>query len=238
MDKNQFIDEYLNGKRPIEQEKWELPSESELDQDEALFDALLAQNQKAPLLTRRFRGGLLAAAAVLIAAVALFAWWDFKPQGQPQLAETKEVPVEQKDTIKVIEKPHESKSQSSHEKSANFTREVSKVHTRSLKTAQVTSAEEKASPPTPLHGEGRKEASLLGGRLEGGSAADSLNYYLTQLEKQMGDCSDNTCLAELTDLMRADERIKDLVNKIIHKQVETAYQEEYLVDTTTRYIPL
>lgn len=238
MDKNQFIDEYLNGKRPIEQDKWELPSESELDQDEALFDALLAQNPKAPLFARRFRGGLLAAAAVLIAAVALFAWWDFKPQGQPQLAETKEVPVEQKDTIKVIEKPHESKSQSSHEKSANFTREVSKVHTRSLKTAQATSAEEKASPPTPLHGEGRKEASLLGGRLEGGTAADSLNYYLTQLEKQMGDCSDNTCLAELTDLMRADERIKNLVNKIIHKQVETAYQEEYLVDTTTRYIPL
>lgn len=238
MDKNQFIDEYLNGKRPIEQDKWRLPSESELDQDEALFDALLAQNPKAPLLARRFREGLLAAAAVLIAAVALFAWWDFKPQGQRQLAETKEVPVEQKDTIKVIEKLHESKSQSSHEKSANFTREVSKVHTRSSKTAQVTSAEEKASPPTPLHGEGRKEASLLGGRLEGGSAADSLNYYLTQLEKQMGDCSDNTCLAELTDLMRADERIKDLVNKIIHKQVETAYQEEYLIDTTTRYIPL
>lgn len=238
MDKNQFIDEYLNGKRPIEQEKWELPSESELDQDEALFDALLAQNPKAPLLARRFGERLWVAAAVLIAAVALFAWWDFKPQGQPQLAETKEVPVEQKDTIKVIEKPHESKSQSSHEKSANFTREVSKVHTRSLKTAQATSAEEKASPPTPLHGEGRKEASLLGGRLEGGSAADSLNYYLTQLEKQMGDCSDNTCLAELTDLMRADERIKDLVNKIIHKQVETAYQEEYLIDTTTRYIPL
>ena len=40
------------------------------------------------------------------------------------------------------------------------------------------------------------------------------------------------------DLMRADERIKDLVNKIIHKQVENAYQEEYLVDTTTRYIAL
>ena len=135
MDKNQFIDEYLNGRHPIEQEKWELPSESELDQDEALFDALLAQNPKAPLLARRFRGGLLAAAAVLIAAVALFAWWDFKPQGQPQLAETKEMPVEQKDTIKVIEKPHESKSQSSHEKSANFTREVSKVHTRSLSSS-------------------------------------------------------------------------------------------------------
>ena len=70
------------------------------------------------------------------------------------------------------------------------------------------------------------------------NAADSLYYYLTQLENQMGDCRDSSCLAELTGLMRADERIKDLVNKIIHKQVETAYQEEYLVDTTTRYIPL
>ena len=238
MDKKHFIDEYLNGKRPIEQEKWELPTESELDRDEALFDAILAEKKQASRFTKTIGQGLLAIAAVLIAAVALFAWWDFKPQGQPQLAETKEVPVEQKDTIKVIEKPHESKTQSSHEKSANFTQEVSKVHTRSLKTAQATSAEEKASTPTPLHGEGRKEASLLGGRLEGGSAADSLYYYLTQLEKQMGDCSDSTCLAELTNLMRADERIKDLMNKIIHKQVETAYQEEYLVDTTTRYIPL
>ena len=74
--------------------------------------------------------------------------------------------------------------------------------------------------------------------MEGGSAADSLYYYLTHLEKQMGDCRDSTCLAELTNLMRADERIKDLVNKIIHKQVETAYKEEYLVDTTTRYTAL
>ena len=70
------------------------------------------------------------------------------------------------------------------------------------------------------------------------NAADSLYYYLTQLEDQMGDCRDSTCFAELGNLIQADERIKGLVQKIIHKQVETAYQEEYLVDTTTRYIPL
>ena len=70
------------------------------------------------------------------------------------------------------------------------------------------------------------------------NTADSLAYYLTRLENQMGDCRDSTCLAHLSELMRADERIKGLVNKIIHKQVETAYQEEYLVDTTTHYIPL
>jgi hypothetical protein len=70
------------------------------------------------------------------------------------------------------------------------------------------------------------------------TTADSLYYYLTQLENQMGECRDSTCLAELGNLMRADERIKGLVNKIIHKEVETAFQEEYLVDTTTLYIPL
>ena len=70
------------------------------------------------------------------------------------------------------------------------------------------------------------------------NTADSLAYYLTRLENQMGDCRDSTCLAHLSELMRADERIKGLVNKIIHKQVETAYQEEYLVDTITHYIPL
>ena len=68
------------------------------------------------------------------------------------------------------------------------------------------------------------------------TTADSLAYYLTKLENQMGDCRDSVCLAHLSQLMRADDRIKTLVNKIIHKQVETAYQEEMLVDTTTRYV--
>lgn len=70
------------------------------------------------------------------------------------------------------------------------------------------------------------------------NTADSLAYYLTRLENQMGDCRDSICLAKLSELMRADDRIKTLVNKIIHKQVETVYQEEYLVDTTTHYILL
>jgi len=68
------------------------------------------------------------------------------------------------------------------------------------------------------------------------TTADSLAYYLTKLENQMGDCRDSVCLAHLSQLMRADDRIKTLVNKIIHKQVETAYKEEMLVDTTTRYV--
>ena len=230
MDKKLLIDSYLEGKHPIEQKKWELPSESELDRDEALFDALLAERpSKSPLkgdFTSPLRGGRVGSwrgrgrllgsiAAVLIAVVALFTWWNFKPQQPTQLAEKTEEPVEQKDTTQVIKKDNVDKSQTKHVKLANLTRDVSKVSVPRSKTTRVKPAEE----PQP-----QTEAVVLA------SAADSLN--------QMGDCRDSTCLAELTGLMRADERIKDLVNKIINKQVETAYQEEYLVDTTTRYIPL
>lgn len=218
-----FLDDYLQGKHPIEQEKWELPTESELDRDEALFDALLDEKKNGPRFTRSMGKALLAIAAVLIAVVALFTWWNFKPQQPTQLAEKTEKPVEQKDTPKVIEKDNVNESPTKHVKLANLTREVDKVNVPRSKTTRVKPAEE----PQP-----QTEAVVLT------SAADSLYYYLTQLENQMGDCRDSTCLAELTGLMRADERIKDLVNKIINKQVETAYQEEYLVDTTTRYIPL
>ena len=139
MDKKLLIDSYLEGKHPIEQEKWELPTESELDRDEALFDALLAERpSKSPLkgdFTSPLRGGRVGSwrgrgrllgsiAAVLIAVVALFTWWNFKPQDQPQLAEKTEKPVGQKDTTQVIKKDNVDKSQTKHAKLANLTREV------------------------------------------------------------------------------------------------------------------
>jgi len=223
MDKKLLIDEYLQGRHPIEGKKWELPTAEELDRDEALFDALIAEKKQTSRFTRTIGRTLLAIAAVLIAVVALFTWKNFKPENQPQLADKTEELVPQEDALKVIEKDNVVKSQTSHVKLANLTCEVDKVNVPRSKTTRVKPAEE----PQP-----QTEAVVLA------SAADSLYYYLTQLENQMGDCRDSTCLAELTGLMRADERIKDLVNKIIHKQVETAYQEEYLVDTTTRYIPL
>ena len=223
MDKKLLIDQYLQGKHPIEQEKWELPTESELDRDEALFDALLAERNRSPLLWRGWGRLLVSIAAVLIAVVALFTWKDFEPQDQPQLAEKMEKPVESEKTPSDTSKLNVVKSQTQHVKLTNLTRLNRKLDTPNLKRQQQASAEE---PQTST-----KTVVLT-------NAADSLYYYLTQLENQMGDCRDSSCLAELTGLMRADERIKDLVNKIIHKQVETAYKEEYLIDTTTRYIPL
>ena len=47
MNKNRIIEDYLQGKHPIEQESWELPSAQEMERDEALYDSLMAQ-KKAP----------------------------------------------------------------------------------------------------------------------------------------------------------------------------------------------
>ena len=244
MDKKLLIDSYLEGKHPIGQETWELPSEGELDRDEALYDALLAENgttskasplpaakerqtgpaaRRSPLLWRG-RGRLmwLSAAAVLIAVVGLFTWRSITSEPQTQLAETTTEPV-------VGEVPKSEPPITQTSPSTQITQNTpitqNNQRTPSPQNTQITPI-----TPTP-QALSAPEPKLL-------DAADSLYYYLTQLENQMGDCRDSTCLAELTGLMRADERIKDLVNKIIHKQVETAYQEEYLVDTTTRYIPL
>ena len=222
MDKKLLIDDYLQGRHPIEGKSWELPTEGELDRDEALYEALLAEREKAPLLGGRFGGGLLAAAAVLVAVFALFTWKSFMPQTtSPTVAQTEE-PAVQEDTLGDTSKHNALRLPTRHVTIANTTRYDSNKHASRLKTPRQAVAEA-----------AQKEDTVVLA-----NAADSLYYYLTQLENQMGDCRDSTCLAELTGLMRADERIKTLVQKIIHKQVETAYQEEYLVDTTTRYVPL
>ena len=238
MDKKLLIDSYLQGKRPIEHETWSLPSESELDRDEALYDALLAERRKASLLNRKRWGWLLAAAAVVVAVLTLVTRKSFIPSPQPQLVVEENTTHRQashntspnssqnvaiSDTTRRVEKLNVVRSQTQHVKLANLTRQNYNSGTPNLKRQHEASVEE---PQTSTKNLVLKDA------------ADSLYYYLTQLENQMGDCRDSTCLAELTGLMRADERIKDLVNKIINKQVETAYKEEYLVDTTTRYIPL
>jgi len=223
MDKKLLIDEYLQGKHPIEGKKWELPTAEELDRDEALFDALVAEKKQASRFTKTIGRTLLAIAAVLVAVLALFTWKSHKPQNQPQLAEKTEEIAPQENTPKVVEKRNVVKTQTSNVTIANVKRDDRKRQVPRLESSQPTIADEaQTSTETPVLA----------------NAADSLYYYLTQLENQMGDCRDSTCFAELGNLMQADERIKGLVNKIIHKQVETAYKEEYLVDTTTRYIPL
>lgn len=71
MDKNHFIDEYLKGKHPIEGDFWEMPTAGELERDEALYDALLAERKsskqsKRPIALRWLAVGIAASVLLLL----------------------------------------------------------------------------------------------------------------------------------------------------------------------------
>jgi hypothetical protein len=96
MDKKQIIEDYLQGRHPMEQHSWELPSAQELERDEALFESLVPQ-KKAP---KRIRLWPLAVAACVAGFVAIFLAppreANVEPEKQPVVAEQKE---KQEETI-------------------------------------------------------------------------------------------------------------------------------------------
>lgn len=157
-------------------------------------------------------GWAIAAAACLFIAFLL---WPENQNTPQNLAEVPDEQVEVKEDIA----PQEPKE-------TPFLAQVEKKQPAKVKIHQAKEAESTV------------ETSCTEEPVNLATTADSLAYYLAKLENQMGDCRDSTCLAHLSNLIKADDRIKGLVNKIINKQVETAYKEEYLVDTTTHYIPL
>ena len=224
MKNEQFLEQYLSGKAPLHADRLKLPAEEELDVAEAEFDRKVAARKRpARLISFWPWVGTAVAAGVLL--LIAFNIGQHQPKQQPIVAETVEQSIPQPIVEEKKVEPQEPNevtkaNEPNKPNKPNRLNEVHKPQPQPQQLAAVTTTS--AVDFTP--------------RLT--NAADSLYYYLTQLENQMGECRDSTCLAELGNLMRADERIKGLVNKIIHKQVETAYQEEYLVDTTTRYIPL
>lgn len=71
MDKKQIIEDYLQGRHPMEQNSWELPSANELDNAEAEFD----RRSLTPRSLRRERGlkfWPFAVAACVAGFVAIF----------------------------------------------------------------------------------------------------------------------------------------------------------------------
>ena len=102
MDKKQIIEDYLQGRHPMEQHSWELPSAQELERDEALFESLVPQ-KKAP---KRIRLWPLAVAACVAGFVAIFLTppreANVEPEKQPVVAEQKE---KQEETIASSQEP-------------------------------------------------------------------------------------------------------------------------------------
>ena len=83
MDKKQIIEDYLQGRHPMEQHSWELPSAQELDNAEAEFDKLMEARNKP---RRRLRLWPLAAAACVAGIIAIFLAPPRTTEEQPPLA--------------------------------------------------------------------------------------------------------------------------------------------------------
>ena len=127
MDKKQIIEDYLQGRHPMEQHSWELPSAQELERDEALFESLVPQ-KKAP---KRIRLWPLAVAACVAGFVAIFLAppreANVEPEKQPVVAEQKE---KQEETIASSQEP----SQQSRAKGRESTADSQQPRAKSRET--------------------------------------------------------------------------------------------------------
>lgn len=99
MDKKQIIEDYLQGRHPIEQNSWEVPSTQELDNAEIEFDRLMEARNKP---TRRLRLWPLTAAACVAGIIAIFLAPPRVTEEQPPLALEEPVVVEQPPVVKEV----------------------------------------------------------------------------------------------------------------------------------------
>lgn len=99
MDKKQIIEDYLQGRHPIEQNSWEVPSTQELDNAEIEFDRLMEAKNKP---TRRLRLWPLAAAACVAGIIAIFLAPPRVTEEQPPLALEEPAVVEQSPVVKEV----------------------------------------------------------------------------------------------------------------------------------------
>ena len=65
--------------------------------------------------------------------------------------------------------------------------------------------------------------------------SDSFDYYLARLESEMEAMDDSVSLAQLEKLISADERLRQLVNRIVNGEVQQALNVAK-PDSTTEYL--
>ena len=161
MDKNRIIEEYLQGKHPIEQKSWELPSTQELERDEALFDSLTPRPLRVERgLKRRVLWPY--AVSAIAASILLFLVFRFgmeKTEQQPVVAEVIEP--------EIVEQPAPESSEisesSEYPDNSEPTKPIKPKRTRKVQAPQAEPLLAEAEPMTeeteaePLQEETKQE---------------------------------------------------------------------------------
>lgn len=215
------LDRYLAGEQPLQTERIGLPSDEELDAAEAEFDRIAAE-RKSPG-RRIMRWWPLAATAAVLVLVFIAISNQLKGP-----SDTLPSPLIKERAVS-IDDSHRSSSQtafaSAHEDDSKA--ELTAQTAQPAKESSIASTQPSKATAPSLTGKAGGESSS--------ATSDSLRYYLARLEAEMQIVDDSEAREHLEQLIATDVQLQQLVQRIVHAEVETA-MNTVSADSTANYL--
>ena len=215
------LERYLAGEQPLQTERMELPSEEELVAAEAEFDRITAERKPHRHSLLRWWPLAAAAAVLVLAFIAINNPHLDSPASHPALPDREEAVAtdggNHSSSQAVLANAHEDDPKA-------------ELNAQTLQPAKASSAAStqpsKATAPSRM-GKAGGESST--------STSDSLRYDLARLEAEMQAVDDNVVWEHLEQLIATDVHLQQLVQRIVHAEVETAMNTTP-ADSTANYL--
>ena len=213
------LERYLAGEQPLQPDRLTWPTDEELDAAEAEFGRIVAERK--PLARRILRWWPLAAtAAVLVLAFIAISYQRVGTPDSPLPIRGGTVSIDSgnhSSSQTVFANAHEDGPKA--EQIAQTTQPADASSTASTQPSKVTI-------PSLMEKVGGEPSS---------STSDSLRYYLTRLETEMQAVDDSVAREHLEQLIATDVHLQQLVQRIVHAEVETAMNAAP-TDSTAGYL--
>lgn len=225
MDKTRIINDYLEGKRPMEQTSWELPTDDELRHAEKEYASLLAgmTRPRRRMSPHALSWTAVAAAVVLTAMLSLWLWKESAAEPRPMVHETT-LPATPART-----RPAPVQQNEPHQLMAGKTFSQTKQDVSQRQARQPAKASTKKHPTEPEAAAPAEEITVLA------NATDSLNYYMARLEKAMRAIESSVFLAEAERIVMADMRMLQIAEQAAENQTQYDIQLFHTSDSIIMY---
>ena len=225
MDKTRIINDYLEGKRPMEQTSWELPTDDELRHAEKEYARRLAgmTRPRRRMSPHALSWTAVAAAVVLTAMLSLWLWKESAAEPRPMVHETT-LPATPART-----RPAPVQQNEPHQLMAGKTFSQTKQDVSQRQARQPAKASTKKHPTEPEAAAPAEEITVLA------NATDSLNYYMARLEKAMRAIESSVFLAEAERIVLADMRMLQIAEQAAENQTQYDIQLFHTSDSIIMY---
>ena len=214
-------------------EKMNPSFESTLPQMPADFtERVMKQIEAKPATNRRWRWVAAAACILLIIGIGVTITWTSNTIEAPVVAKVEtESNAQQLPSESELgeEKPQlqtEHAMQQEELQTPPLTPSLEAAHSDKQHTAAQSDLQNTAA---------RSDAKNVAELTDTSSDNDRLNYYIARLEAEMDALDDSVSSARVEQLIAADVRLQQLVNRIVKEQVEQAMNEQ-AKDSTANYI--